>query len=264
MAVAVLLISCKVDSQEDSSSSLIFEDAEGNQILMSDIEGATGKYNWQLMEQKDIAPEAKQMHQEARKYGGKGEYDLAIGKLKQAHQLAPDWAYPVYDLAYTYLLQKDFANALKYYEMTDEMAPRGFFTAKTAYWSLKHEQEGNFQEGLYLAFMQIEWMNSDEEKLQVARAITAKFPEYAPAWKIIASKSDDLNERLAAIEKGLASDPDAETLGMLLINRALVKDVQRKSDEAKGILGRLIFDEATTLANTEMAKYVLSSIVNKN
>ncbi len=94
---------------------------------------------------------------------------MAIEKLKKANELAPNWAYPVYDLAYTYLLMQDFPNALKYYARTDNRKPRGFFTAKTAHWSLKKEKEGAFQEGLYFNYMQIEWVNTDEEKLKIAK-----------------------------------------------------------------------------------------------
>jgi len=256
--------SCNSNSQHEKNDNLIFKDDKGNQILLSDLEGVTGTYNWQIMDDKTISNEAQQLHQEARQHGGKGEYKLSIKKLKKANELAPDWAYPVYDLAYTYLLQEDYANALKYYKITDEMEPKGFFTAKTAYWCLKKEKEGTFQEGLYLAFMQIEWMNSDEEKLQMANAIVGKYPEYAPAWEVIASKSSDNEERLNAIEKGLNADLDAGTKGMLLINKALIKDVQEKTEEAKQILGKLIFDEETTLGNVEMAKLVLSSIANRN
>lgn len=248
-------------SQNKKSDRLVFKDEKGNQIFLSDLEGVTGNYNWQIMDEKKIPSKAVTLHNEARQHGGKGEYSIAIEKLLKAHKVAPGWAYPVYDLAFTYLLQEDFKNALKYYELTDKLEPKGFFTAKTAYWSLKKENEGSFQEGLYLAFMQIEWSDSDEEKLQIAKAIVRKFPTYAPAWKIIASQSNDHEERLNAIEKGLKSDPDLDTKGGLLINKALVKDLKGETEEAKKILGELIFDKNTTLANIELAKFVLSSIV---
>lgn len=163
-------------------------------------------------------------------------------------------------MAYTYLLQKDFENALKYYEMTNKIEPKGFFTAKTACWSLQKEKEGIFPMGLYLAFVQLDWIEAEEEKLQIARQITEKYPEYAPAWKVIASSSNDTQERLEAVSKGLANNPDLETKGMLLINQALIKDTQGKTDEAKNILGKLILDENTTVSNSEMAKFVLLSI----
>lgn len=147
--------------------------------------------------------------------------------------------------------------------MADKIEPRGFFTAKTAFWSLKREMEGTFQQGLYLAYMQIEWMESNTEKLEFAKAILAKYPNYAPAWKVIAVKGDDSTERLHAIEKGLDEDPDAETKGMLLINRALVWDNQDKSEEAKKLLGEMVFDPETTVSKIEMAKFVLSSIAQR-
>ena len=252
----------KSDSQNNDR--IIFKDDKGNQLTFSDLEGATGTYNYEIMDDKKISKNAIRLHQEARQHGGNGEYDSAIQKLLSANRLAPNWAYPIYDLAYTYLLQNDFENSLKYYEMTDRMEPKGFFTSKTAYWALKKESEGKFQSGLYLAFMQIEWLNSDEEKLKIARAIINKYPDYAPAWKVIAGKAQTHSERLDAIKNGLNSDPDLETLGILLINKALIEDVNGNTEAATKILGDLIFDEKTTFANIEIAKLVMSSITKRN
>ena len=255
--------SCNSNGQNESDNQLIFKDDNGNQISMSDLEGVTGNYNWEIKDDINIPEEANKLHQEARQHGGKGEYDLGIEKLQKANKIAPNWAYPIYDLAYTYLLKQDFPNALKYYEMTDKMKPRGFFTTKTAHWSLKKEKEGEFQEGLYLAYMQIEWMNTDEEKLQIAKAIVDKIPKYAPAWKIIAQKANDNEERLIAAEKGLNSNPDIDTKEILLINKALVKNIQGKKEEAKNILGELIFNKESTFGNIELAKYALSTIAKE-
>ncbi|WP_232817827.1 tetratricopeptide repeat protein [Winogradskyella tangerina] len=243
---------------------MIFKDKNGNSISLSDLEGATGRYDWQIVGNGKIPNDAIILHQEARQLGGQGKYDEGIAKLKEANQIAPNWAYPVYDLAYTYLLKQDFENALKYYELTDQLEPKGFFTAKTAYWSLKKEEEGIFPKGLYLAYMQIEWQNSEEEKLRIAQAILEKIPNYAPAWKEIAGKAEDHNQRLEAIERGLELNPDFETKGMLLINKALIYDVQGNTKSAKKILGQLIFNKESTVSNIEMAKFILKSIVTRN
>lgn len=260
LLISLFLNSFNSNGQSEGTDKLVFKDDKGNKISMSDLKGVTGSYNWELKGDIEIPQEANKLHQEARQHGSKGEYDLGIEKLKKASEIAPNWAYPNYDLAYTYLLMQDFPNALKYYEMTDKMKPRGFFTAKTAYWSLKKEKEGDFQEGLYLAFMQVEWMDTDEEKLQVARAIVDRFPKYAPAWKIIAQKANNTEKRLDAVEKGLNCNPDEDTKGVLLINKALVKNIQEKQEEAKEILGELIFNEESTFGNIELAKFVLSTI----
>ena len=70
-----------------------------------------------------INEQANVLHLEAREAGQAGNYDLAIQKLKEAMALEPSWPYPVYDLAFTYLLKGDFTNALKYYKETDALEP---------------------------------------------------------------------------------------------------------------------------------------------
>jgi tetratricopeptide (TPR) repeat protein len=250
--------------KKENSDDLIFKDENENSIYLSDLEGVTGSYDWQIIANEKISNHAIILHQEARQLGGQGKYDEAIAKLKEANQIAPNWAYPVYDLAYTYLLKQDFENALKYYELTDQLEPKGFFTAKTAHWSLKKEEEGIFPKGIYLAYMQIEWQNSEEEKLRIAHTILEKFPNYAPAWKEIAGNAENSNQRLDAIKKGLELNPDLETKGMLLINQALIYDVQGNTESAKKILVELIFNKESTVANIEMAKFILKSIATRN
>src|SRR4051812_32228907 len=63
--------------------------------------------------------------------GGKGDYDRALGLLAQAAREAPRWPYPAY-AAFTHLLKGDMEKAEEYHAAVDKMAPRGFFTAKTA------------------------------------------------------------------------------------------------------------------------------------
>lgn len=234
-----------------------------NSILPSQREAVSGIYNWQIVDNENIPNEAKILHQEARQLSGQGKYDEGIAKLKDTHQLVPNWAYPIYDLAYTYLLKQDYENALKYYELTDKLAPKGFFTTKTAYWSLKKEAAGIFPRGMYLNYLQIEWLSSEEEKLNVAHNILERCPDYAPAWKEIAEKGKDPNNRLEAIRKGLALNPDLETKGILLINRAIIYDILDNNESAENILDRLIISKETTLANIEMAKFMLKSLEAK-
>ena len=63
------------------------------------------------------------------------------------------WPFPLYDIAYTYLLMQDFPNAELHYRKVLGLAPRGFFTAITALDTLAREQAGEFPEGIYLAYM---------------------------------------------------------------------------------------------------------------
>ena len=203
---------------------------------------------------------AKNLHEEARVLGQSGQYDESIRKLEAAMDLDPTWAYPVYDLAFTYLLKGDSVKALQFYQKTDELQPKGFFTTKTALYTLEGEQAGKFPSGLYMAYMQIEWTQDANEKFQIARTITDHVPDFAPAWKELANLLDDNTQRLNVIDTGLSKDPDAETQGVLLINKAIILDDNGKKEEAKKILGDLIFSAATTTANVELAKFALKSI----
>ena len=240
----------------------IFKDSSGHVINEADLENITGQVNYELLDKKTVSPAAAALHQEARVLGQAGKYDMSIMKLEQAMTLEPDWAYPVYDLAYTYLLKGDFVNALKYYKQTNALRPQGFFTVKTALYTLEGEEKGIFPKGMYLGYLQIEWANTDGEKLELAKTITEKISDFAPAWKELAILQTNNAEKEKAIEQGLSKNPDADTKGILLINKALLLNDQGKKAAAIQLLGDLIFSPDTTVGNVALAKFTLKSITD--
>src|SRR5262249_4395306 len=149
-------------------------------------------------------------------------YAEAIALLTRAAAIAPDWPYPIYDRAFTYLLMKDYDQARIDYAQTIKMSPRGFFTALTAVDSLKKEKNGELPVGTYLLYISLEEEADRSRKLELVRMLVDKVPQFAPGWKELAILSTDKKERLAAIETGLAKKPDGETRGMLLLNKAIV------------------------------------------
>lgn len=197
-------------------NNIIFKDKNGNTISTADLENVTGEVSYEIPGDKLIDLKADQLHKEARTLGALGKYEAAISKLEEAIRIEPEWAYPTYDLAYTYLLMEDFDNAYLYYQKTNQLKPKGFWTVKTALYSLEGERSGNFPKGLYLYYLNIEWTDSREEKIKIARMIVERVPDYAPAWKELAHLLEDSSERLYAIEQGLSKNPDPETKGMLI------------------------------------------------
>jgi len=263
----VLLIfnSCQNKSEEIKSATndIVFKDKAGHMITKSELENTTGKIDYEIMDNKNIDPTARKLHTEARELGQSGKYDLAIAKLEETIKIQPDWSYPIYDLAFTYLLKGDFDNALKFYKKTDDLSPKGFFTTKTALYTLQGEQSGKFPKGLYLAYLQIEWTDDKEQKLEITKTLTEKVPDFAPAWKELANLMDSKVEKFNAIEQGLLKNPDADTKGILEINKAILLDQNGKKEEAKNLLGYLIFSSDATTANIELAKFTLNSITEK-
>ncbi len=95
------------------------------------------------------------------------------------------------------------------------------------------------------------------------REMVKTIPQFAPAWKNFASLCDDDGERLSAIEKGLAAHPDAETKGMLEINKALVFNLKGDHAAAVQLLGELALDPKSTFHTEHAAKAALSILLMK-
>ncbi|MFX1251792.1 MAG: tetratricopeptide repeat protein [Promethearchaeota archaeon] len=246
------------------NTKIIFKDAQGNIIKKEDLLNITGKVNYEIIGIENISQRAIGLHQKARVYGQSGNYNKATELLEEAHRAAPKWPYPLYDLAYTYILKKDFRKALLNYEKVDKLAPKGFFTTKVALYTLKKEMSGELPKGMYLAYLQLEWIDDPKEKRERVNALIEHFPNYPPAWKELSYLLNDMSERKKAIEIGLKNNPDPETKGVLLINKALIFNMENKNQEAIKILGELIFNSNSTLATVELAKLTLHSITEKD
>jgi len=74
---------------------------------------------------------------------------------------------------------------------------------------------------------------------------------------------DDDQARQNALEQGLAADPDPETRGTLLINRAITLFNQGARDEAIAILGSLALDPASSMGSAEQAKAALALLLQQ-
>jgi len=166
-------------------------------------------------------------------------------------------------MAFTYLLMKDAENARKYYRKTVELAPRGFFTAVTALDTLDREAKADLPAGTYLAYVSLEWMDDPQKKADAVRQLVRRVPRFSQAWKELATQAHTDAENLAAIEKGLAANPDGETKGILLINKALATDRSGDHEGAVRLLGTLALDPASTFGTEHLAKATLANIVKK-
>jgi tetratricopeptide (TPR) repeat protein len=240
---------------------LLFTDAAGRELTAADLEGVPGQVRWETIGAGAIPAEASRLHAEAREAGGRDNYPRALDLLEQAHRLAPDWPYPVYDTAFTHLLQGDSAKAEERYAEVDRMVPRGFFTAKTSLDCLRRERAGVLFPGFCQAFATLEWMDDKAKKTALLEGIVEKFPAFPPAWMELSSLLEDEDARLRAITRGLEHDPDPETKGGLLINRALVLHRRGDREGAIKILGELALDPESTLSTEMLAKAILAEVV---
>jgi tetratricopeptide (TPR) repeat protein len=242
---------------------VVFRAADGRALTLADLQGLTGTFRYEILGKDNVPAEAESLHKQARQAGGAGDYKRAITLLEKASGLAPAWPYPVYDMAFTYLLMKDPENARKHYRKTVELAPRGFFTALTALDTLEREAKGDLPAGTYLAYLSLEWVDDPGKKAAAVSQLVKRVPGFAPGWKEQAMQADTDAEKLAAIEKGLAANPDGETKGILLINKALIVDRSGDNAGAVRLLGELALDPASSYATEHLAKVTLANAVKK-
>lgn len=245
-------------SKKENESKFVYTKKDGSETTdITSIED--GKVGFKMVGSDSIPLEAQKLHERARAKGQSGDYDASLDLLKEAISKAPKWAYPHYDMAFTYLLMNDSENALKKYKEVDRLEPKGFFTTKTAIWSLEREAKGEFPPGLYLAYVMLEWEEENSKK-EMLKQFTEKIPGFAPAWEKKATLTEDFSEKIGYLEKGLSLNPDAETYGMLILNKAIALNRLNRRNEAVELLKALIESDDSTKSSIGMAKEVLKTI----
>ncbi|MEQ6305656.1 hypothetical protein ABN448_00395 [Delftia acidovorans] len=237
---------------------IVFKDSAGRVLRRSDLDKADGRFSWELPSATPVSQAARDAHALGRAAGQNGDYRAALAHFETASKLAPRWPYPIYDAAFTYLLQKDFDAAYRRYRRVDALAPRGFFTAKTAVHSLRMERDGKLPQGTYLRYLALEWETDRDKARQAALAMTRETPGFAPAWKTAAHLEDDPDKRLALLDSGLKAGPDAETRGFLLLNKAMVLRERNQIPEAMVMLGELALDPQSPLDVEALARHTLA------
>jgi Flp pilus assembly protein TadD len=265
VVVAFAAGACKRRQSLEPTSNIVFRSADGRTLTLDQLESAKGTVNYEIFGDEDVPAEARALHERGRQAGGAGDYKQALALLTKASQLAPRWPYPIYDRAFTYLLMKDWDAARADYQATVALAPRGYFTAITSADLLVREKKGELPAGTCLAYSVMEDVNDPAEKAKMLRALVAKIPKLAPAWKDLAYLARDEKEKLALIDKGLAAQPDAETRGILQINKALQLGQTGEAGRASAIrtLGELALDAQSTYGTAEMAKVSLALLTRE-
>lgn len=216
---------------------IAFRGADGRTLTLEEIKKAPGEYRFEILGDFKVPAEAEKLHKQAREAGGRNDLKLTISLLNKASKLAPQWPYPIYDRAYAHLLLGEFGAALRDYQKTVALAPRGFWTAITAVDILTREKNEEFPLGTYLYYLSVEWENDMDKKVSMLVGMVNRLPRFAPAWKDLATFAAQDSQKLEFIENGLSANPDAEMRGGLLILKASTLNHQGHHEEAVQILG---------------------------
>ncbi len=238
------------------SDKLLHTTPDGRELRLSDLHDTLPEASsWG-----EVSSQANRAYEEGMRLGQSGDLAGAMERFDEAIERAPHWPAPWYQKAFCLVLQHQGAAALALYRKVDELEPGGYFTAKHAIHVLEREVAGVYLEGIYLYFLSHEWKSGPEERAQVMRDIVQRAPDFAAAWQKLAGQETDPARRLALLEKGLACDPDDETRGMLLLNKAAVLEQQGEEEAAVAILIGILMDGWAPNSARSFAKVMLRRV----
>ncbi len=251
------LILCLLGCGKERDAKVVFTTKDGQEVQdLKKVED--GGVDYKVVGKGEIPAQAKELHELGRKYGAAGKFDAALLNFAEASKIAPQWAYPIYDSAYTFLLRGDATNALAKYREVDRLETNGFFTTKTAVWTLEREESGALPRGTYQAYVALEDVDGNR-KSELIEKLAAMAPNYPPVWKEKVLAARTVTEKFQLIDKALALGPDAETYGILMLNRAALLHLQKKTNEATAILNGLTA-ETNTVGTRELARSLMGKL----
>jgi len=233
------------------TDSVMYAASNGQQTY--DITNVTESAKFEGRDPRFIPEAAKEFHEQGRSFGAQGKLELALDSFKKAREAAPHWPYPVYDMAHTFLLLGRLKEALELYKQVDTLEPHGFFTTKTAIWSLELESAGKVPVGTYLSYLMLEDIQDRQARRIKAGEIWDKCPGFTPAFKEYILGISDTRKKLEMIEQALQMDLDIETRGVLLLNKASTLG----GEEGMQILTQLENDSEGTLFTRASAKELI-------
>ena len=249
----LLLLGCLLGN-DVMADDIVFRSTDGVVLRLSDLAGTSAEAS---PNRANIPTAAGKFFDDGVQLGKSGRYRQAVEKFNAAIKLAPNWPYPHYQRAFTMMLHDDATEALASYRKVDELEPRGFFTSKQTIYTLERELDGRYPKGLYLYFLSHEWKEEVAEKIKIMRSIIQSVPDYAPAYQKLAYFEQDGTKKLELLETALTFDTDAETRGMLLLNKATRLNIRGEKGTATRILGELVLDRSTTKTVSAWAKALL-------
>ncbi len=201
---------------------------------------------------------AVQLHQQGRASGEAGNFQEALALFQQARELAPQWPFPLYDTAYTYLLMGDAAKALAVFEQVDKLEPQGFAETKRLVECLRREKAGRIPKGTYRKFLDVMRSRSPEELERKLRALTKAAPGFYPAWRELIPFGKDLDEQDKLLARALSLEPDAQSKGELLVYKATLLRRRGKELEARALLQSLVDDPKSLPSTVTEAREALT------
>ncbi len=187
----------------------------------------------------------KESFERGMKAGGEGDIAASEAAFREAVALAPDEAYPHYELGYTLCLAGRYADALPELRRTEELQ-RGFFLVETEILMCEHMVSGAIDAQTYGAIRQLMWQTDRGEGTtlqteQLSRAVIGRAPAcplgYFFLGKAVLQRLPD--QAKSALEKCVELGADDTTAINARFHLAVLRHQAGAVDEARAMWKQL-------------------------
>lgn len=260
-----LLLALAQPLHAQTATDVIHTDKAGRVLTFGDVNRSFSRLRTAALFQGKPSSKARRLKELGDEASRKKDYETAHRHYEAAAEASPQWPYPVYRSAQTYLKEGNIAKAYEFHRRVDSLSPRGFLRTWTILPTLQLELQGKLPSGTAqrLFRSEFEWVDEKKAWKQAAVELTTRYPDFATGWQEMARVEDDPVKRLQFIEKGLRKDPDPETRGWFLVTKA--ETLAERGDKAAALrmLGDVALDPTSTAEAEMLAKHTIETMLSK-
>ena len=197
-----------------------------------------------------------------RRAGASGKYKEALADLERAAGLAPQWPYPLYDMAFTYLLMKDFEKRESIIERRSSWHLAGSSLPSRPWILSRGKRRAIFRLGPTLHTCPWSGRRTPGRKWRKCENSSNGFQPSRGLERTRGARGRHHREAHRH-RKWFEGKSRRQTMGVLQINKALILSRMEDYEGAVRFLGELVFDPASTYATEHMGKVALASIAKR-
>ncbi len=146
---------------------------------------------------------------------------MASRYYEQAHLNVPGWEAPLLRLGEVSLQLGDLDGAVSWYQRAEVLPTSTTREPAAVQACVAREREERLEAGTCARYAAT-WREPGRVRRASLESLLATEPDLAPAWADLVALLDDPALQLAAIEEGLAQDPDPATYGILMVHRTML------------------------------------------
>jgi len=228
---------------------------DGRVTELSQLSTIEGAVRFLLERNRPTLAPASVLCRKGNELAGQAKYDEALGFYRDAARADPYDPDPHYQAGITLLLLQRYPEAIEEYEKVNALAP-GWFHIGSDLWVAQELLAGRLTHEAFFAAWAFENVAMEPgEKLKLIDQVIARFPQFSHLYLqrgLALEALDRKQEAIAALDQGLATDPEPDIHSRLLAQRAALSG---QADQ------RRLFSEILEMPTANMMSRTFAEVV---